>query len=100
MVVREIKDLSADVQQQVLDKACTFDFYSIVCEESADVTAQLLIFLRGVDNFCITEKLLDLRRLKGTTTGKDIFEALSDAVDQTGLTWDKLCGITTDGLLQ
>lgn len=55
-------------------------------------------FLRGVDDtFCITEELLDLRSLKRTTTGKDIFEAVSDSIDQAGLKWDKLCGITTDG---
>ncbi|TWW65333.1 General transcription factor II-I repeat domain-containing protein 2 [Takifugu flavidus] len=29
--------------------------------------------------------------------GKDIFEAVSDAVEKTGLKWDKLCGVTTDG---
>ena len=61
-------------------------------------TAQLLIFLLGVENnFCLTEELLDLKRLKGTTTGKDIFEAVSDAIDRMGLKWDQLCGITTDG---
>ena len=99
-VVRRIEDLSANLKQQVSDKACAFDFYSIACDESTDATdtAQLLIFLRGVDdNFCITEELLDLRSLKGTTTGKDMFEAVSDAIDQAGLKWDKLCGITTDG---
>ena len=47
--------------------------------------------------FCITEELLDLQSLKRTTTGKDIFEAVSDSTDQAGLKWDKLCGITTDG---
>ncbi|XP_030613825.1 general transcription factor II-I repeat domain-containing protein 2 [Archocentrus centrarchus] len=99
-VVRRIEDLSADLKHQMSDKACAFDFYSIACDESTDATdtAQLLIFLRGVDdNFCITEELLDLRSLKGTTTGKDIFEAVSDAVDNIGLKWDKLCGVTTDG---
>ncbi|XP_014678067.1 PREDICTED: general transcription factor II-I repeat domain-containing protein 2A-like [Priapulus caudatus] len=35
--------------------------------------------------------------LKGTTTGKDIFEAVSDAVDKMKLKWDKLCGVTTGG---
>lgn len=58
----------------------------------------MFIFLRGVDdNFCITEELLDLRSLKATTTGKDIFEAVSDAIDKMELKWDKLCGVTTDG---
>lgn len=35
--------------------------------------------------------------LKGTKRGKDIFEAMSDAVEKTGLKWDKLCGVILDG---
>ena len=47
-VVLRIEDLSPNLQQQVSDKACAFDFYSIAYDESADAmgTAQLLIFLR------------------------------------------------------
>lgn len=99
-VVRRIEDLSANLKLQLRDKACAFDFYSIACDESTDATdtAQLLIFLRGVDdNFCCTEELLDMMSLKGTTTGRDIFEAVSEAVEKMGLKWDKLCGVTTDG---
>ena len=80
-------------------KACAFDFYLIACDESTDATdtAQLLIILQGIDdNFCITEELLDLSSLKGTTTGKDMFEAMSDSIDKKGLQWEKLCGVTTD----
>lgn len=99
-VVRRIEDLSANIKHQLSDKTCAFDFYSIACDESTDATdtAQLLIFLRGVDNnFCVTEELLDLSSLNTTTTGKDIFEAVSNAIDKIGLKWDKLCGVTTDG---
>ncbi|XP_067933366.1 general transcription factor II-I repeat domain-containing protein 2-like [Watersipora subatra] len=98
-VARRIEDLSANVKLQLSDKACAFDFYSIACDESTDATdtAQLLIFLRGVDeNFGVTEELLDLKSLKGTTTDMDIFEAVSDSIDKMGLQWDKLCGVTTD----
>lgn len=35
--------------------------------------------------------------LKGTTTGGNIFDAVSEAVEKMGLKWDKLCGVTTDG---
>ena len=99
-IMRRIEDLSADLELQLRDKACAFDFYSIACDESTDATdtAQLLIFLRGVDdNFCCTEELLNMMSLKGTTTGNDIFKAVSEAVKKMGLEWDKLCGITTDG---
>ena len=41
------------------------------------------------------KELLDLSSLKGTTTGKDIFEAVSDSIDKMGLQWEKLCGVTT-----
>ena len=79
-------------------KACAFDLYLIACDESTDATAQLLIVFRGVDDtFCIMEELLDRRSLKGTTMGKDIFEAVSDAIDKMELKWDKLCGVTMDG---
>ena len=69
-VVWCIEDLSANIKLQVSDKACAFDFYSIV---DATDTAQLLIFLRGIDDsLCIMKELLDLSSLKGTTTGKDM----------------------------
>lgn len=96
-VVRQIEDLSANLEHQVSHKACNFDFYSIACDENTNATdiVQLLIFLRGVDdNFCVMEELLDLKSLQGTTT---MFEAVSDAIDKMDLKWDKLHGVTTDG---
>ncbi|KAK2856688.1 hypothetical protein Q5P01_005423 [Channa striata] len=93
-VVRRIEDLSANLKLQLREKACAFDFYSIACDESTDAQ----IFFRGVDdNFCCTEELLDMMSLKGTTTGGNIFDAVSEAVEKMGLKWDKLCGVKTDG---
>ena len=37
-VVRRIEDLSANLKDQVRDKACAFDFYLIACDESTDAT--------------------------------------------------------------
>lgn len=99
-VAQHVENLSANLKQQVSDKVSTFDFYSIACDESTDATntGQLLLFWQGVDyNFCITKELLDLRSLKGTTIGKDIFEVLSAAIYDLKLPWDELCGVTKDG---
>lgn len=98
-VVRWIEDLSPNSKHVYLTD-CAFDFYSIASDESTDATGstQLLISLRWVDdNVCIMEQLLDLRSLKGTATGKDNFEAVSDAIDRMGLKWDKLWGVSRDG---
>ena len=49
--------------------------------ETSD-TAQLLIFLRGVDSdMNKREELLDLKSLKGQTPGADVFNDVCSAVD-------------------
>lgn len=70
-------------------------------DESSDTsdTAQLSIFIRGVDSsLCVTEELLGLKSIHGTTTGKYIFEELSKCITEMSLPWDKLVGVTTDGV--
>ncbi len=58
----------------------------------------MVIYLRGVDrDFCISEELLDMKSITSTATGKDLFEAVSCAIESMNLPWAKLCGITTDG---
>jgi hypothetical protein len=50
--------------------------FSIALDDSTDDsdTSQLAIFIRGADaDFNITEALLALQPLKGTTTGEDIY---------------------------
>ncbi|KAF7237537.1 Chromodomain-helicase-DNA-binding protein 1-like [Varanus komodoensis] len=51
-VVRRIEDVSSDNKRQLEAKGVEFDFFPLACNESTDAsdTAQLLIFLRGVDN--------------------------------------------------
>ncbi len=66
-----------------------FDFFSLALDESNDMqdTAQLLIFVRGVDHsiFEVTEDLAALQSLKGTSTGRDIFDKVSRSWDLTSL---------------
>ena len=68
-------------------------------DESSDmsITTQQSIFIPGVvSSLCITEELLGLKSMHGTTTGKDIFEEVSKCITEMSLLWDKLVGLMTN----
>ena len=78
----------------------SFQWLSIALDESTDIqaTAQLLIYLRGIDkNFETTEELLSMESLKDTVTGKDLYSSVINSLIRSGLSLDKLARITTDG---
>ena len=52
-VAWRIEELSTDVRKQLGEKSLNFDFFSLACDESTDLsdTTQLLIFLKGVFYF-------------------------------------------------
>lgn len=67
-----------------MEKGKDFIAYSLAGDESPDMTdtTQLAIFIRGVDScLCVTEELLGIKSMHGTTTGKDIFEEVSKCVN-------------------
>ena len=72
---RRINDLGEDIEGKLKDYLSTCDHYSLALYESTDQgdTAQLVIFIRGIDeNLNVPEEMLDLCHMKGTTTGRDI----------------------------
>ena len=74
-VVRRVQKISDNLMNQLKDTSKQFLWYSLALDESNDVqdTAQLLVFIRGMDaNFQLTEELFSVESLKDTTTGKDI----------------------------
>ncbi|XP_026027535.1 general transcription factor II-I repeat domain-containing protein 2 [Astatotilapia calliptera] len=96
-VARRGEDISSDIDRQLRDRGVDFDYFSLACDESTDAsdTAQLLIYLRGVDDkMNVTEELLDLKSLKGQTRG---LASVCEAVDDVKLPWSKVSGIITDG---
>ena len=75
-------------------------WYSLALDESNDVqnTAQLLVFIRGMDaNFQLTEELLSVESLKDTTISKDLFHAVENCIARTRLEWNKMASVTIDG---
>ena len=72
-VMRRVQDVSKDILRQLHSACNDFIWYSLALDESNDVQdiAQVLIFIRRVvrSDFSITEELLPVEQLKGTTTG-------------------------------
>lgn len=87
-----------NLELQLKNKSTEFDCFSLALNENCDVreTAQLLIFLRGIQDFQTTEELAAMQSMKGTTTGQDSFTEVNGCFDKLGLKWDKLTGVTTD----
>jgi hypothetical protein len=99
-VAERINEISSDLHQKLCQTAKTFFCFSLAMDDSTDArdVAQLAIFIRGCDtNFDVTEELLELFPMEGTTTGADIFAALETCMNRSGLLWSKLSGLTTDG---
>ena len=93
-------ELATNLHEQLIEKGKDFIAYSLAVDESSDTSgpSQLSIFIRGVDSsLCITEELLGLKSMHGTTTGKEIFEEVSKYVTEMKLSWDKLVELMTDG---
>ncbi|CAI6372283.1 unnamed protein product [Macrosiphum euphorbiae] len=94
-VCRRINDISNEIIVKLRDRIQDFKYFSIAFDESTDIsdTAQLVIFVRGVnESFQITEEMLKLISLKGTTKGEDIFHAVENNLDL-----EIISGISTDG---
>jgi len=98
--VRRIEDIGRDIESQFKENAKHFKWYSLTLDESTDITdtAQLLMFIRGVNNdFEVTEELAAMNSLHGRTTGEDIFKEVEETLIRYNLHWNQLKCVTTDG---
>ena len=80
-VTRRIDELATNIEMGLKELASKFKYFSLAIDESTDVTntAQLAVFVRGIDDdFNITEEMLGLQAMKDTTTGEDIFSRVEN----------------------
>ena len=76
---------ATNLHKQLMEKGKDLIAYFLAVEESSNTsgTAQLSVFIRGVDSsVCVTEELLALKSMHGRTTGKEIFEEVSKCVTE------------------
>lgn len=94
------EELGANFNFKTEEKVSTFYCFSIATDVSIDVcdTAQLLIFIRGIDlHFNVSEELAELCSFKGTTKEEDLFIE----IDKTFyLSWEKLISLTIQMLAE
>ena len=98
-VANRVIEIASNLRGQLRSVALNFeDFFAI--DESADLTdiAQLAVFIRGCNgNMPITEELLEVIPMHGTTTGYDIFDTFNIAIKKYNLPMNKLVSLATDG---
>ena len=99
-VTRRIEELGSDIESSLMKLCLKFESFSLAIDESTDVTdiAQLAVFVRGVDSdLNVTEEMLGLESMKGTTTSNDIFHEVKNLMKKFNLSIDKLHSLATDG---
>ena len=97
---KRIDDLGDNIENTLKDKLSACALYSLALNEGTDQsdTAQLVIFIKEIDeNFNIIEEMLNLCHIKGTTTGKDIYEFVNLSLDKFNIDKKNTYPITTDG---
>lgn len=98
-VARRIEDMGEFVSKKLCDYIVNCEYYSLCLDESTDQTdiSQLIIFIRCISkDFSITEEMLNLVPLHGSTKGSDIFQAVNKTVMEYG-GFQKCSCIVTDG---
>lgn len=99
-ISRRVDQIAGLLSDNLVNKIHHAKFLSLAVDESTDVssTAQLLIFIRGIDeNFAIFEELAAVRHLHDRSTGQIIFNEVEAASSELKLDLGKLVSVTTDG---
>ena len=98
-ISRRIQDLSGDIECNLKSEILKHNLFTLQVDESTDISgkAQLLVFVRFINDEAIVEDFLCCKELSGTTKGQDVFDVLNSYLEYCGLNWKNCAGICTDG---
>ena len=98
-VHRRILEMSSDIEKNVSGNKLQSSDFALQVDESTDITnqAQLIAFVRFINENEIANQFLFCKELSVTTKGEDVFNILNDYLDKWQLSWKSCVGICTDG---
>jgi len=98
-ISRRITVMSKDIEENVQEKLQNTSYFALQVDESTDISgkAQLLAFIRFVNDDDITENFFCCKELPETTKGQDVFNTMTAYLESLNLNWHLCVGICTDG---
>nr|KAF6384250.1 zinc finger MYM-type containing 6 [Pipistrellus kuhlii] len=101
MIGHRIDELSADVEEQLIQKVRESKWFALQIDESSEIsnTTLLLCYIRFIDNDCsdIKEELLCCIEMPSKITGVELFELINKYIQSKSLNWKYCVGLCTDG---
>ncbi|CAI9726566.1 finger BED domain-containing 5-like [Octopus vulgaris] len=96
---RRIQDTSGDIECNIKSKILKHKLFALQVDESTDITgkAQLLVFVRFINDEAIVEDFLCCKELPETRKGQDVFDVFNSYLEYCGSNWKNCVGICTDG---
>ena len=96
---RRILEMSTNIEKTVCSNKLQFSDFALQVDKSTDNAnkAQLLAFIRFIDEDQIVNQFLFCKELSATTKGEDVFNILNDYWSKRHISWTLCVGICTDG---